>query len=113
MALGALAAGICELPWTPNLTMCLVWPLWLDPGPDRSVTARNKELCFLLHNMERFTRSSWFILSLALLGSNTDKQMASHRAGFQPLPLARGSPQLGQCRGGQGARRRDPGTWGA
>ena len=113
VALGALAAGICGPPRTPNLTMCLVWPLWLDPGPDRSVTARNKELCFLLHNMEHFTRPSRFILSLALLGSNPDTQMAPHRAGVQPLPLAGGSPQLGQCRGGQGAGRRDPGTWGA
>lgn len=112
---GSGRSGCWNLRAAPDsqIDQCLVWPLWLDPDPDGSVTARNKEPCFLLHNMERFTRSSWLILSLALLESNTDKQMASHRAGFQPLPLAGGSPRLGQCRGRQGARSRDPGTQGA
>lgn len=66
---GSGRSGCWNLRAAPDsqIDQCLVWPLWLDPDPDGSVTARNKEPCFLLHNMERFTRSSWLILSLALL----------------------------------------------
>lgn len=49
----------------PDLTTRPAQPLWPDPGPNRSVTARNKELCLLSHSAGAL-HTALVVLSLAL-----------------------------------------------